>query len=403
MTLPRLRENLKFEIVEQDKEKFFVLIDPEGYAMQPLAFPLDLMPLIQYLNEEHTFDDLNSSFMTKSGKPAQMESIIELVHFLDQNCYLETPRFKEVKEGLDEYIDSDVRPSVCAGNSFSSDAEELKVELDEILSATNGESIPGNAKAIALPHIDFRIGEGAHSCYAKGYEAIRESDADLFVVFGTAHYGNTDNFMFTRKNFVTPLGVAETDQEFLDKLLLKQPGLITFDDITHRYEHSIEFQILLLQHVFAGRKFKVLPILTGSLNAFFRGTENPEKDKIYSKVINSINEIIEEDHRKVVFLASGDLAHIGKKFEDPFDAAPELNRLKKDDQLLIDSLAECNHNEFYRSVASINDKNKICGLGPFYAMLSASKPNSGKFLHYHQWNEIETRSAVSFASFAYYD
>jgi predicted class III extradiol MEMO1 family dioxygenase len=97
------------------------------------------------------------------------------------------------------------------------------------------------------------------------------------------------------------------------------------------------------------------------------------------------------------------LAHIGRKFDDDFDAKNKLETLRQEDEELIHHLAHCNADSFFRSVAEVKDKNKICGLAPIYSILKMLKPVESRFLYYDVWYEEETKSAVSFASFAFYD
>jgi AmmeMemoRadiSam system protein B len=253
-----------------------------------------------------------------------------------------------------------------------------------------------------VPHIDFRIGEKAHRCYAAGYHAIRDTQADLFIILGTSHQGNSDYFMMTYKNFETPLGIANTDIDLIDEIKSQLSFELTIDDMAHRHEHSIEFQVVLLQHYFKNRNFKLLPILVGSFHNFISSGSTPQADERLTELIDIINKSIQANDRKVVFIASADMAHIGRKFHDNFDAEGEFPRLKEEDKLLLKYLESCDAESFFEAISAVRDKNKICGLSPAYSLLKICRPQYGKIIGYNIWNESETKSAVSFGSIAFY-
>ncbi|MGA2298165.1 MAG: AmmeMemoRadiSam system protein B [FCB group bacterium] len=397
-----LRQDLLYREIEENGEKYFTLIDPKGYVSQQVIMPLPALPLLLLAKKKLTKDELYSAIVKETTDAIDIEPIYQLFEYLDFAGYLDSPRFQFIKEDVDSYINSPIRPPVCAGSSYSDDIEILTGELTDIINSYTGDGIAPDSKGIIVPHIDFRIGEGAYKTYSAGYQSIKNSEADLIVIFGTAHYGFTDLFMFTEKDFQTPLGIAETDKELLHELKIRLPFDMTFDDMTHRHEHSIELQTVLLQHVFKGRNFKILPVLCGSFQKFINEKQSPSEAQKYKLVLEKLEEAINHLGRKPLFIASADMAHIGRKFGDDFDAETELTSLAEEDKILLSSLEKCEPEEFYTTISNVEDKRRICGLSPIYSLLQILKPQTGKFLNYHQWNEAETKSAVSFASVAYY-
>src|SRR5260370_38609599 len=113
---------------------------------------------------------------------------------------------------------------------------------------------------------------GGWESYRDAYAALVPSYRDrTFVVLGTSHYGEADHFGLTRKPFVTPLGEAQTNVALVDRLAAAAPGAINMEDYCHAVEHSIEFQILLLQHVY-GPHIPILPILCRAfVETIYRG------------------------------------------------------------------------------------------------------------------------------------
>ena len=72
------------------------------------------------------------------------------------------------------------------------------------------------------PHIDFQRGGAA---FAWAYDrVVAESDAELFVILGTAHTPLHGLFSVSSKDFATPLGTARTDREFVAALAKRLNG-----------------------------------------------------------------------------------------------------------------------------------------------------------------------------------
>ncbi len=402
--IPKLRTDLVFNEYSENGQDFIILYDPHGYAPRPVSIPQAILPFFRMIDGETSLAGFREKITEIYGDqaPLILEPLINLINFLDLAGYLESDNYRELKNEIDSYMKSPVRPPVCSGNSYPADPEELADEIKMILGTVPEDKIKPGARALAVPHIDFRIGNGAHKVYAAGYHSIRDNDADLFVIFGTAHYGNSAHFMLSEKDFETPSGIVETDKELLALLKKNASDEFVIDEMAHKNEHSVELQLVLLQHYFNGRDFKILPVLTGSFHDYMMNGSRPSEDKHFISFITALNESINSLGRKALFIASGDLAHIGRKFDDNFDASPQLERLKTEDKVLIELLEKCDFENFYKNIADKGDSNKICGLSPFYSLLYASKPGYAKFLKYHQWDETETKSAVSFASIAFY-
>jgi AmmeMemoRadiSam system protein B len=397
-----LRTDINANLIEHEGNQFVLLQDPQGYAKEPIAISYAFYMLAQHFNGDTTYSEFEA-ILKEQGIQGDYSMIFSLIDTLDSNGYLLSKNYIERRNKLEaEYINSPYREPVCQGGSYPEDPEELKMFLNDFFDKYNKEDVSGDAKSIIVPHIDFRIGNDVHKTYASGYHSIRNTDADLFVIIGTSHYANSDFFMLTNKDFKSPLGTIETDKELINELQMHLGDDLTIDDFAHKQEHSVELQAVLLLHYFADRKFKILPILAGSLHKYILSEQNPEENNRYNNFIDALKRSINELGRKAVFISSVDFAHIGRKFGDNYDAEPILNDLKKEDDVLIDALNNSDKHQFLGKIREDKDKYKICGTAPIYAMLHTINPAEPKFLNYGQWNEKETKSAVSFASLAYY-
>jgi hypothetical protein len=402
--LPKLREDIAFELVDQEDEQQVILYDPNGYARQPIQIPFSIVPLLQML--DGTFKKSDIENVLKDANSDDIAEIIEpifnLIYYLDHLGFLETENYYNLKSELDEYLHSPIRKPVCAGNTYSDNPEHLQSQIKAILNSRKPDDIKTEADSIIVPHIDFRVGLGALKTYAAAYHAIKDKNPELVVIFGTSHYASSDYFMFTEKDFETPFGVVETDKDIINQLKTFSNGNIRFDELAHKNEHSIELQLVFLQYLF-GDKFKILPILVGSFHNFVQTDTLPKDDEHFQELIRKVKDVVIQSGKKTVYIASVDFAHIGRKFGDDFDAAPELEILREEDKMLINHLVNFEADEFFKTVAKNNDRRKICGLSPIYSVLQMNKFRESKFLEYNQWDETETKSAVSFASIAFYE
>src|SRR5438105_12626397 len=92
---------------------------------------------------------------------------------------------------LAEFRASPLRAPACAGGAYPDQPAELRRFLDGFFTHREGPGGPGAVgsgkpiRALVAPHIDLHRGGPS---YAHAYRALREGcDAELFVVFGTAH------------------------------------------------------------------------------------------------------------------------------------------------------------------------------------------------------------------------
>ncbi|MGB9771915.1 MAG: AmmeMemoRadiSam system protein B [Candidatus Kapaibacteriota bacterium] len=401
--IPKLRGDIVFRVLENGTEKNILLYDESKIANQPLIFPIEFASILQFFDGKTTFGQLEKIIAQNyPGDTTQfLENLEILVEDLNILCYLETPYYQKIRDDFISYQNSPIRPPVCIGNSYPSEKGELESFLANLLNSAEKYTPNKNVNAIIVPHIDFAIGKPAHHVYAKAYKTIEKNNYDAFIIFGTSHYGNSDYFMFTNKDFETPFGIAETEREFIAELSSFLPLDITFDEQAHRFEHSIEFQIVLLQHTFKNPKIKVVPILVGPFHEFIYENSLPISNERINSFINGLRTKIFEKFKNPLFVASVDFTHFGRKFNDPFDAMEHIDSIQLHDQKLIEHIQKCNPDGFFTEVSKVKDRFKICGLSPIYSLLSVVRPTKGHFLAYDYWDDSANKSVVSFASFCF--
>ena len=221
---------------------------------------LPLLAIIQLMDGTNSKAEIQEHFARQFGETLPMPDLDRIIHQLDEIHLLDSERFALHQKAIEaEFDETPVRQPVCAGGAYPGEPEALAAYLDGIFESADsgadedGEPAPGPMVGLIAPHIDTDRGG---SVYASGYrELAARCDADTFVLFGTIHRHAEEMFVATTKGFETPLGVAEVDHELLAEIERRFGDSLRVGEILHRDEHSLEFQVLFLQHVLRGRPF----------------------------------------------------------------------------------------------------------------------------------------------------
>ncbi len=257
-------------------------------------------------------------------------------------------------------------------------------------------------RGILSPHIDFQRGGPVYTWSYK--ELVEQTEADTFVILGVAHQYCRRRFVLTRKDFETPLGLVPTDRDYVDQIAARVGRDLFEDELTHRTEHSIEFQVVFLQYVLGEvRPFSIVPILVGSFQDFVESGADPSSDPEISGFIDALREVETTSGRKVAYIGGIDLCHVGPEFGDPAAVAPEFqDQVRRFDDSMLARAATCDPEGWFRTAANVGNRWRVCGLAATYTMLRAIGPAQGRLLKYHQAIDERRTCCVSFASMAFH-
>ena len=401
--------------VQQDGKTLIYLKDPLG-----LATPIGISPLgyylLAHLDGHHSVVDIQAAYTQRFGALLMSDDLKGFVDMLDQHYYLQSKRFQDYQHAvIAEFRRQPNRAPAHVGGGYKSEPAALTAQLDSYFVAPKGPGLPSptngatsstGPRAIVAPHIDFHRGGPA---YAWAYKPLIESaGADLYIILGTSHCGGRTPFILTRKNFATPLGLVESDGEFVNRLQSRCAEDCFADEHLHRGEHSIEFQVLFLKYAAQKRAaltgqperpFKIVPILVSSFHEMMISQTLPEETEIIATFLRGLRQMAQADARQICFVAGVDLAHIGKQFGDTEPVTDEfLKWVEAEDRQLVDRLIELDAPGFFNEIAKDQDKRKICGFAPLYSLIHLLDGARGNHLHYGQAFTAETGSAVTFAS-----
>lgn len=391
---PKLRDDVT--IIYDQERRILRFEDERGYVREDLAFEQEFHQLFELLDGEHSLEQIVAEARRAFDGNISLQHLAQLFAWLDEELLLDSPRYRRALR----FLESDVVEPVCAGSVYPADPNKLRDYLDSILQLVPERAYPQHARIAFIPHIDYRV---AAEHYAYPFNALRQSEFDLVVHIGTSHYGWQDRFLLTAKDFLTPLGRIKTDVALVEELRREIGIPLVRNDLAYQPEHALELHHVFLQHLFPDREFTVLPVLVTSFHDYLQRGQHPSMEQKFTAFVDALRRIIERSGRQVLILISGDLAHIGRRFGDEWDAAPMLDQLRGEDHEVLDAIASGKSENLFETIARSNDARRICGFPPAMTMLTAFKPGKGMVLDYGQWNDMPTKSAVSFGTVVWYD
>lgn len=405
--------------------------DPLQFTPAVIVVPPPLVPLLAYFDGRHSELDLKAEVVRLSGSIEGAAVARHLIDTLSQAGFLDDPNSQHQRaERLRAFADLPRRLPAHAGSAYPDQSEALTATLTSWLAGraaadgqaaepalawveardesgasgdvgeAQGRAAPGELIGIAAPHVSP---DGGLASYAAAYAALRpEHGKRTFVVLGTSHYGEPDRFGLTRKPYATPLGETTPDLDVVDELCALPGASVEDEDYCHAVEHSIEFQVLFLQHLF-GPGVRVVPVLCGP---FGRGlaTGRPEAHPGVASFLDGLARVGWRERERLFWVLGVDLAHIGRRYGDE-DAARAgrgalLDVAQRDFKRLA-RLVDGDAEGFWDDVrAGGDDDLRWCGSSPFYAFLRAV-PCRGRLERYEQWN-IDPASVVSFAALTFH-
>ena len=302
------------------------------------------MTLLRLFNGQRTLRDLQAQAMLHLDGPiVPLEIFTRLVQDLDDALFLEGPRFRS---RLREHTDNPIRPPSCLG-AYGDDPVLLRKQLDRWFVGPDGPGLPGprqpdeRFRAALIPHIDYGRGGTTYTWAFK--ELFERTPAKLFVIIGTSHYSR-HRFTLTRKHFRTPLGIARTDQTYIDRLAAHYgDGLFDDELAAHLPEHSIELEVVFLQYLYSDMPFRIVPLVVGSFHDCIAADRVPAEQDDIARMIAALRAVERETDEPICYIISGDLAHIGPKFGDPRPVSPTLlTHSRRQDYALLHKLGAVN-------------------------------------------------------------
>ncbi|HJT22714.1 MAG TPA: AmmeMemoRadiSam system protein B [Nitrospira sp.] len=401
---PVLR-NLQFSPIKEGEDQLIVLWDPSGLSKDRLVIPLNYFFIIQHFDGEHSLQDIGALYLKRFGEFLLPNKIEQLIGDLDAKLFLEGERAESAKRrATHDYRQAALRAAAFAGRSYEADGAKLKKQIEGFFTSKEGPDFKPSEnrgkpiKGLVAPTYDLKQ---AGPIYAWGYKELQEAaQPDVYVIIGTAHAGLERMFAVTDKDFETPLGVVKTDRSIVDRLKLSLPEYFE-EDIAHRTEHAIEFQLPFLQTVVDPAKpFTIVPILSSfSAMSLADASVSISVDRFLGALRNAVS----DSGKAVCCIAAGELAHLGMRYGD---AAPptdfSFHRSMQYDLEMLKFVEDLKAEEFAGYIRKEKDQRRISGFSPIYSLLRLIHAEKGQVLRYDRGITDQYNSTVTYASMAFF-
>ena len=402
MPVPKLRP-LDLVAAEWNGRQAVFARDYEGLLPSPVLLPLPVFLIALLLDGRREALDVQAEYARLTGGEILPRSDLDrVIEDLDAHHLLETPRLEERRREIEAaYRAAPHRPPAHAGVSYPADPGALGAALRGFLDAA-GSPAPdpqgsrgSGVRGLLAPHIDFHRGGAT---YGRAYRWLRDiPDGTCAVVVGVAHAAPPAPYVLTTKGYATPSRVIDVDRPLLDAVVSRYPFDAFAHEAVHRTEHSIEFQVLFLDHLTQGRPLTILPVLCSSFESWCEQGSPSQVSRIES-FIAALRGAIAGAGRPVVVIGGVDLSHVGPRFGDAEAVGPSLAAAARaGDLACLDRVAAGDAEGFWAAVMADGNRRRVCGLSATYTVLRVLTPVRGRVVDYGQ-GEDPAGGIVGFAA-----
>ncbi len=183
-----------------------------------------------------------------------------LLIFAESACHSQTQQQAPMGPSDQQLV---TRSAAVAGQFYPGSAEALKSELKSFFAGLSGADARMNVRAVIVPHAGY-VYSGAVAAHAFA-DIPRDSEFDNVFVIGSSHRVAFEGAsVYTRGNFITPLGEVPVNLELAGNLV-KNQSLFSERTDAQLAEHSLEVQLPFLQY-WLQKPFRIVPIVLGTQN-----------------------------------------------------------------------------------------------------------------------------------------
>jgi AmmeMemoRadiSam system protein B len=404
---PKLRWPLDIQFIPIDgqgnaEQRALVIQCPIGVSQAPLILVPAVGSIISVLDGQLSREEILSRFAPQG---LRKEILDELIQLLDDHLFLANTRFFAAEGEMKErYQALSVRPPALAGLGYPAEPEHLGRLIDGFLVKGQIAALPSDLCCLIAPHIDYRRGG---RCYGQIYPYLAASNADTYVLMGTAHQYSKHMFHLSAKDFDSPLGCLPCDTEAVTKIAHRYGVERSFaDEYLHKREHSLELQLPFIGRVKPGAR--IVPILVGSLHRSIASGRAPHEFNEYASFVGALTEVLREkvhNGERVCFIAGVDMAHVGPHFGDAEPLTQQqMEEVARRDRRYLEAISYHDLEALFAHIAEDSDARRICGFPTMHTILDVLRGlgvrAASAFETYDQAVDYPSGCAVTFAGMA---
>lgn len=236
----------------------------------------------------------------------------------------------------------DSRDPVVAGQFYPADPTELAKDVQSRLQNAPAKMVDGHVLGLVVPHAGYQY---SADIAAAGYKQVEGQQYDVIIILAPSH---RDRFrgatIYPGSAYNTPLGSVPIDKKIAQELV-NQSDQITFSEVGHRAEHSLEVQLPFVQTLLPNTP--IVPMVIGFID--WSGCQSIAK--ALAKSLKQKNPLI---------IASTDLYH-GESYND----------CKKLNEQTLAAIVDLHPQKLFSGLAS--GTYQACGGYPVVIMESAAQ------------------------------
>jgi len=399
---PKLRRVEAFPVNDgEGRGPLYVIRDPCGLAEGLITLSPIAMFILSLMDGQRDLLDIQEIFARHTRQLLRRQQLEDMVRQLDEAHFLDSPAFDAYFNSLVEgYRAAPAR--ISAGEeSFGAEPGQMSTVIQRML--FDGQNTPAkiDRKLVGLvaPHLDYPRGTPA---YSQAYRLVAATAPPRrVIILGTNHSGQASGPVATRKDFQTPLGTTKTDRAFITALEKRMGADLCEHEFDHQREHSVELQLLVLQHLLGPERFEIVPVLCPDVCGPTGTAPYDGKGIDLRSLSEALGELVRADGVPTLIVAGADLSHIGAQFGDERDLdAAFLQEIESKDREALDALVRHGHDAFVDVLKARENDTRVCSAGCIYAMMTALPGGRAELLTYHQAVNREAGNGVTCAAVA---
>jgi AmmeMemoRadiSam system protein B len=383
--------------------------------------------ILPLMDGGHDLDQI----VTQVGRGLTRQMMEQLVAQLDDAALLEGPRFEAMlRKSREDFDASPILPPASSAQFADSAVEaarkgpatdEQKAAegaqrvrelfdqwMAQVLKDVPEPSFDRLPKAIVAPHIDY--GRGWMN-YASIYGRMRVCDRpDRVVILGTNHFGLGTGVVGCDKGYETPLGTCELDEAMVQGLKARLGDKLFEHRFDHEREHSIELQMMWIQHIFGKDDKGNYPKVFGALvhdPVVANGESYDGSGVAFEPFVEALKSTLAGLPGRTLLISSADLSHCGPAFGDQRPLAgedPEVEQIRngilQHDMQMLELVAKNKPADLIGAMAWQQNHTRWCSIGNLCATLKAVEPSEIKLLNYAAAMDQQGVTLVSHAAMA---
>ena len=324
-----------------------MLIPLDGYAR-----------VVRHFDGRSTLMEIQARVLQETGHFVAMKELEDLVRRFDEAMIIDGPAFAMFHQ---QYRQARRRPAALAGRSYAATLRALRAQLEHLFVGQNGAGAPavdgdGRRRASAASSARTSISSAAGPVYTWSYRELVERSRRRHVrdpgrrspVLPSPVRADLQGLRDAARRRPRPTA------SYVDGLAAIAGRDLFDDELTHRTEHSIEFQVVFLQYLLGGRRdFTIVPILVGSFHDLMERGIDPIQDPEVRRFIDALRAVEAGHGKKVAYIGGIDLCHVGPEFGDPSPVDPILQeQVRRFDGEMLDRAAAGDAEGWFRTAGA---------------------------------------------------